>query len=730
MNQEKKNKEELIIEKIDRAINELVYEKTSIIKAYNYYHGRRDPEQFRHLEENYGIGTSTSVEFVPLVKKHIDVLIGEYLSLPLLPKVSCKDKGTIEKISGEKNSKINSSIAEILKNYLRKTVESSNYINSTDDIDREIKRTIENIDKNFISSFEIAGQNITQNFIQSRTTDFVNKRKTLLTDLLVSGTMYYQARPNCDNTAVELRELNPVHTFIDRNPNSPYLNKSLRAVIRTYMSKQDILVKYAKLLKEEDLEALEDLETYTDDGSSTTYLRSYDSVVGNVVSDGVLGGFEVTPLLPFERNVSKYYRMYPVYEVEWLQADKDDKGEYIMNRYEGVRISNKIYIPIGKSENVVRSITHPKECSLSINGLFYLDRNGDPFSLILSTANLQDRFDCLNFYRDNIIAESGSIGDWVDVAHLPKFLGADVTERLLKFKAYKKQGLALYDSSQEGDIINTAFNGYDDTIKIQTIQAIDLAIQRVEETCSTITGVFKEKLGGIEQKDAVTNVQVGVTQSTYVTKQYYQLMDLVTREMLSDLLDIAKKVYKNGVYGVLVLGEKLNSVFTALPEHFTFTDFDIHIVDNSELRREQETIKGILNEFAKAGVVDPEIIIEAVTAKGLTELKADVIGALNKKKEENNVTAQLDQQVKQLDQQLKQATQQTENLQKEVARLNEEKIKLERDRLAFEQEVGWYKVRSERDFNDDKIELDTQRVKLEALQLVDNNNKNDEVKNS
>lgn len=85
--------------------------------------------------------------------------------------------------------------------------------------------------------------------------------------------------------------------------------------------------------------------------------------------------------------------------------------------------------------------------------------------------------------------------------------------------------------------MNTTFSGFDDTIQLATIQAIDLAIQRNEETCSMITGVFREKLGGIEQKDAVTNVQVGVRQSTYITKQYYQNMDLLTREMLLDLIN-------------------------------------------------------------------------------------------------------------------------------------------------------------------------------------------------
>jgi hypothetical protein len=51
---------------------------------------------------------------------------------------------------------------------------------------------------------------------------------------------------------------------------------------------------------------------------------------------------------------------------------------------------------------------------------------------MLSTANLQDKFDVLNFYRDNVIAESGTVGDWIDLAYIPKVLGATLAEKLMK----------------------------------------------------------------------------------------------------------------------------------------------------------------------------------------------------------------------------------------------------------------------------------------------------------
>ena len=54
------------VKKINDAIGNLVYDKVAIRKAYGYYHCRRDADQFKHLEENYGIGTPTSVSFTRL----------------------------------------------------------------------------------------------------------------------------------------------------------------------------------------------------------------------------------------------------------------------------------------------------------------------------------------------------------------------------------------------------------------------------------------------------------------------------------------------------------------------------------------------------------------------------------------------------------------------------------------------------------------------------------------
>jgi hypothetical protein len=65
-------------------------------------------------------------------------------------------------------------------------------------------------------------------------------------------------------------------------------------------------------------------------------------------------------------------------------------------------------------------------------------------------------------------------------------------------------------------------------------------------------------------------------------------MDVLVEEMLLDALNEAKIVFKNGLTGTIVLGDKYQRVFTALPEYFTLSDYDIHIVNSTDITRQLE----------------------------------------------------------------------------------------------------------------------------------------------
>jgi hypothetical protein len=727
----KKKTEDEMIACINKAITELVYPKYKLQKAYNYYNGVRDAEQFRALEENFGLGNPTSIEFIPLIRKHIDALIGEYLETPILPKVTCKDTGTLTNIARDKHLKIVKEVFNYLKAHLNNSilafVDGKNITDKA--VESQLKKIISDIDKNYISEYEIAAQNVLEYIMQSRNTDLTEKLKTLFKDLLITGYAYYRVKPSPEGNNIDIEVLNPLNVFIDKNPESIYIKNSYRAVVRKWLSKTQILNKYGEIMDKDTIKELEDLYEGIYD-NSTYYVRTFtNQATGYPATDGIDAGQEIVPGFPADEYRVTNYKLIPVYEVEWTETRKED-GKFVMDRYEGVRIGESIFIHSDISQNVVRTKDNPSFCTLSTSGIYYSTRSAEAYSLVLACANLQDKYDVLHFYRDSLIANSGTSGDWLDLSMLPTVLGADVPERLQKWLGYKKGGVALIDTSQEGRAFNnnTSFAGFDDTIKAPTIQAIELAIERTENTCSSITGVFRERLNGIEQHDAVSNVKVGIKNSFTVTKQYYQQMDLLTNELLIDCLNTAKIVYKKGITGALILGDKGVKVFTALPEYFTVTDFDIHIASSTNVIQDMELIKQLIPEFIKAGNVDPSIIVEAITSRSLTELKTNVSESLKKQREENNITAQLQQQVEQLTQELQQAQNQLQQAQSKIESLNEAKLQLEKAKLESESGVNWYKAKADKKYKEGTIENDSKRVELEVAQMYDGNMHNNKVK--
>lgn len=720
-----------LIEKTNAAIAELVYPKWELQKAYNYYNGKRDTEQFRYLEENFGIGNPTSVEFTPLIKKHVDALIGEYLGTPILPKVSCKDSETIHNINRDKQLEITSQVYKFLqgkiKNQLLAFIDGKDIIDKN--IEQQLNKLVSDIQQNFVSQYEITAQNVIEYIMQSRNTDMITKLRHLIFDLLVTGYTFYRAKPSISNTNVELEVLDPLNVFPDRNLESPYVKDSHRIVVRHWLTQTQILNKYGRDLSKEDVESIKEQWKDSMTDYSSYYIRNLENH-GVPATDGLYAGQEVVPGYPTANAYTKFHKLIPVYEVEWLETDKN----FVMHRYETIRIGEDIYILKGKNESVVRCKDNPDYCTLSVNGVYYVNRTTEPYSLVLACVPLQDKYDLLHYYRDNLIANSGTVGDWIDMSLIPTNLGVKWPERIQKWLAYKKGGLGLIDTSQEGRLasgqapINTIFNGFDDTVKVQAIQAIQLAIQSVEETASSITGVFRERLNGIEQRDAVSNVKMGANNSFIITKQYYQQMDLVTSEMLLDALNVAKSVYKNGLTGTIILGEKYQKIFTALPEHFTLSDFDIHITTSTDVIRDIDTIKQIIPDFIKSGSLAPDIIFEAMTCKSLSEIKYKVKEAMNKQKEENNQLQQLSQQNEQLQQQMQEAQKQLQQAQKQIQQLDQQKLQLEQAKLRMQNKLDWYNAQTERTRRERELDNDEKRIDVEIAQLRDGNPYNDKIK--
>lgn len=734
-----KDSDEYLMSNVDSAIAELVYDKTHLKTAYNYYNGKMDAEEFKYLEDNYGIGNPTGIVFVPLTRKHVDALVGQHLGNKFKPKVTCKDKKTLDAIQDMKKKELDRVELQDLKNQFQANldhlIEKKNNPSAQAPVDAasedNLKKKKENLSENFISEFEISAQFVLENLKVNRSFDLTEKRRLLMIDLLVAGECGYKVELVHEGQAPKVVILNPKDLFYERNRNSSYLKDSPRIVYRRWMNRDQILSRYGHVLENhrEDVDKLFNNTEYMHYGTSgnVQYVSAPDLI-------GLQAGIGLSVDGTDAGNQGERYNVIPVYEVEWITTNKiTENGQtiYRQDRYKGTRIGEEIYAEMGHDETAIRSNDNPYECHNSFNGMFYSDRNGKPYSLILATKNIQDKYNILHYQRDTMIANSGVKGSHVDVASIPAFLGNSPEERAMKSIGYRKQGVNFIDSSQENaGQANTIYAGFDETLSGQALQAIGYAIEQTEAVCSSITGVFKELLNGIEQKDAVANVEVGIKTSAVITKQYFHVMDSITTELLIDAINMCKVSYKKGTVGSVLLGSNRQKIFTINPKYFCFTDYDIHVGDSEEIMREIQEIKTISMELIKVGMADVDVVIDAITTESLTEMKEKIKEGIAKKSGDTDIQSQLQQQLLQLQEQLKQITQQAEQLQSENQQLKEADRQLAADKVNKDYEVKKTVADSNSSFNNEKIELEKKRVELEKLQLTDKNTNNDEVQNS
>lgn len=205
-------------------------------------------------------------------------------------------------------------------------------------------------------------------------------------------------------------------------------------------------------------------------------------------------------------------------------------------------------------------------------------------------------------------------------------------------------------------------------------------------------------------------------------------MDLMVNELLLDCLNLAKIVFKNGLLGTIILGDKYQKVFTALPEYYTLTDHDIRIITSTDIARDLEQIKQIIPEFVKGGGLPPDIIIEAITSKSIPDLKSKIKRALNQAKEENSQLQQLTQQSQQLQQQLQEAQKALQETQAKLQQVNADKLQLEQQEMKMKYDIEWYRAHTERDYREKIVAEQRRRTDMEIEQTHDGNPFNDKIR--
>jgi len=772
VSEEDKNKFEYLQKMVDFSIGRLVYEKKRIKKCRNLYEGVRDKAEFKYLEETFGIETPIAIKMTPLIKTRIDVLIGLLLDEVFTYRISIRDEVSLDEVIEQKKKL---KCDKILKKYREQLKGSIGKVNKgeepeNDPITEKYLQKVEDlINEDFISSFEIAAQSLIQFYSQDLTIDLKQKVKQYFLDFLITGEAYYRTHTPFVGGDPVLDIIKPENMFMSKNTNHQFMSSGHKAhvnvaVRREYMKREEVLTMFGNKLNKKDKEDLFG-KAPSQSGRTNIVNSTREIEYNNTHHEGTSNTHE-----QFTGEASDYI---PVYFIEWLanneveltdeeRYDMQDVEEntgtksldefygkgvgsgtvkkkgYRLDRYEGVRIGSDIYVNCGKSKRPTRSAGAPWRCTLSYNGVGYNERNGSSQSMAWNLKDLQDSYDIISFFRDNLIANSGVDGSRINLAAIPKVLGQDFMERLLKFMALRKQGIELYDPTEDGANLFNHYGDFKGSLDGGVITSLQTVKEAIEREADIISGVNRHMYQAAEVRDAVTNVKVGQQTTSLVTKDIFELIHTSRRHIITDLVNQGKVAYSKGKRGSYIVGHR-SVLFNLLPADFCFTDFNIHVVNSSKENLKLEKLAAIVPELVAQGAIEPEVMIKITMSDSPTEILKIINESLTKRKEENDSVGQLQQQLEELQKQsqdmqkaLEEAQKMSQTLEAKSDELRVREIDIKEKEVLGKLDLGERKQTTDDFLAKEEVIKDKAIVQLEREQIYaeEGNGNAREVKNN
>ena len=126
-------------------------------------------------------------------------------------------------------------------------------------------------------------------------------------------------------------------------------------------------------------------------------------------------------------------------------------------------------------------------------------------------------------------------------------------------------------------------------------------------------------------------------------------------------------------------------------------------------------LKQLVIQLSSNNQVDPELLLIVTSSKSITELRLAMEKSIKRKKEENNQLQKINEAYQQAQQQLKELQAAFEKAQAKIESLNETKIQIDREKIQKNYETDMFKIKTTKEFNEEKIVQEKRRIDLEAL---------------
>lgn len=240
---------------------------------------------------------------------------------------------------------------------------------------------------------------------------------------------------------------------------------------------------------------------------------------------------------PYEDIVDESYKM----NIE--AGDYKEETVWIPTKYEGYQIGKDKFAMLREVPGQHKDLTNLYECKLSYIGSTYDNLNSSTTSLVDRMKYYQYFFNILWYRIELLIGSDDGKSLLLNANLIPKSSGLDIEKWMYYFKVNK---LGLLDPTEEGNKGNQNIGEAAKEIDMSLVSDIQKYMQLaeyIERRCGESVGITKQIEGQIGSEEAVRNTQQALVQSANILEPYFDMHNLIKRNVLQALIETAKVAY-------------------------------------------------------------------------------------------------------------------------------------------------------------------------------------------
>ena len=590
----------------------------------NLYNGKIDVSDMKLILNPGGLEkffVPDAIQHYPIITPRVNVLVGEEKRRKFDWSVQIVNPDTISKIKEDKKKLIDAKLMEMLQSDV-----------SDEELEKELVRYGDYINFDYQDMREKRANLLMRHYIGKL--DMKIKFQQGFKDALIMGEESYIF--DIVNGQVIFEKLNPLKVHTLRSGYSNKIEDADVIVIDDFWSPGKIQDTFYNDLSDVEVknldegswtggtnsdgvsEAIDDeaglrlldreaMDTYVE---STGVFSSRGSEGRNTYTDS-FGNVRV--LRMFWRSMKKVLKITYFDEMGKTQVkfrsedyvvDKEigetSKTLWVPQWWKGVKIGKDTYLQIKPKEIQYNKLDQPSFNSCGIVGQVYNTGDEEVVTMVDRAKPFQYLYD-ISWYRVNEALSKylGSIVE-LDLAKVPT--GWSVTKWLY---FARKSGISVVDSFKEGQkgmakgrlagsVGNTTGRVLEQRVGdfIQThIEMMEFAKAQMDE----ITGVSRQRLGQVENRETVGGVERAVSQSNHITEELFTMHDYCKKRCFQILIETAKIALKGKDTKFSYIADDMTRQIAEIDgDQFAEEEYGLMVSNEDEINQIQQKLDGMV----------------------------------------------------------------------------------------------------------------------------------------